>query len=146
MRFSELESRLTVQQRKAAYLLLENEMKPTKERISLDELAAEVGISRTALYNWRKENPAFIAYYNALADRQLDAFRGVADAQLKRLIEGTSNNGIASIKALELYYKLTARLVTRSEVTTVETENAPKRLSAAEIAEELAELADLKKD
>ncbi|MFT9848964.1 phBC6A51 family helix-turn-helix protein [Aneurinibacillus sp. REN35] len=145
MKFNELESKLTLPQRKAAFLVLENEMRPTKERRTLDDIAAEVGVSRTALFNWRKENPVFIAYYNALADRQLDSFRGVADAQLKRLIEGTSNNGIASIKALELYYKLTARLVNRSEVTTNEIGDGPKRLSAAEIAEELAELAGLTK-
>jgi Helix-turn-helix of insertion element transposase len=138
--FDDLKQGLTDQQLKAAQLIVNNEF-AGKEKRKYEEIAEEVGISRVQLWNWRKKDPRFIEYMSALSDVTLDGYRAVADAQLMKLIEGTSNNGLASIKALELYYKLSGRLVNRQEVIT--TPDQPKRLSKEEIAEDLQRLNEL---
>jgi hypothetical protein len=62
----------------------------------------------------------FIRYQTALTDVKLESYRTLVDAKHMHLIEkGASNNGILPIKALELYDKLSGRLVERSEVTSI---------------------------
>lgn len=131
----DLEIKLTAQQKKAAYLLLENELggKPK----TLDDIAEELGMSRAMLYIWR-QNPDFIAYYHAISQVQLGSQRGEVDAQLMKLIRGTSNNGNPSIKALELYYKLCGQLVSKSEVT--KTEKPEKSVDVDELKRMLDEV------
>ncbi|WHY73452.1 phBC6A51 family helix-turn-helix protein [Fictibacillus enclensis] len=137
----ELKQGLTEQQLLAAQLLINNEF-AGKERRTQDTIAEEIGISRVQLWNWRKKDVKFIEYMNALADVTLDSYRATADAQLIKLIEGTSNNGLPSIKGLELYYKLSGRLVSRQEIVNL-SEAPPKRATKQEIADELARLEEL---
>ncbi|MFJ8246201.1 phBC6A51 family helix-turn-helix protein [Peribacillus asahii] len=94
------------------------------------------------LYNWRKE-PDFIRYCAWISETKLDTFRATADAQLIKLIEGTSNNGLASIKALELFYKLNGRLIDRREVVQTEESRGAKRISDDELQRGLDELNDM---
>ncbi|MGC4378313.1 phBC6A51 family helix-turn-helix protein [Fictibacillus sp. Mic-4] len=137
----DLKHGLTDQQLLAAQLLVSNEF-AGKEKRKLEEIAEEVGVSRVALWNWRKKDLRFIEYMSALSDITLDSYRSVADAQLMKLIKGTSNNGLPAIKALELYYKLSGRLVDKREIVTKEND-APVRKTKQEIAEELRKLDEL---
>jgi hypothetical protein len=143
----ELQENLTPQQQMAAHLLIANEF-AGKEKRTQEELAEEIGITRQGLHLWRTENVDFIRYQAALTDMKLDSYRSLVDARLMTLIEkGPSNNGIPSIKAIELYYKLSGRLVERKEVTQfteLQTER-PRRLSDEEVAQGLDELNSLLK-
>jgi transcriptional regulator with XRE-family HTH domain len=143
----ELQENLTPQQQMAAHLLIANEF-AGKEKRTQEELAEEIGISRMTLHNWKTEDIDFIRYTAALTDMKLDSYRSLVDARLMTLIEkGPSNNGIPSIKAIELYYKLSGRLVERKEVTqfTELQTDRPRRLSDEEVAQGLEELNDLLK-
>jgi transcriptional regulator with XRE-family HTH domain len=141
----ELRSRLTDTQVKAAYLLVQNSFANRDEKKTLEEIAHECGISRMELYRWRYNNTDFIKFVEALSDMRLAAYRDMADAQLIKLIQGTSNNGIPSIKALELYYKLSGRLVDRKQIEVDDVANRP-RLTAEEVAKGLDELNAMLKD
>lgn len=139
----DLKERLTPQQQMAVHLLVANEFSG-KEKRTQEELAEEIGISRQALHQWRTENVNFIQYQAALTDMKLDSYRSLVDARLMTLIErGPSNNGIPSIKAIELYYKLSGSLVERKEITTNNDAPVRPRLTQAEVAKGLDELNDL---
>lgn len=111
----QLRAKLTPNQLRAAELILEKEYAPKGEKKNYSEIAAELGIDTSTLYLWR-QNPDFVKYLAAVSDTKLDSARAVADAQLMRLVNGTSNNGMASIKALELYYKLIGKLTEKREI------------------------------
>lgn len=115
--FDALKASLTPAQHLAAEFMLEREYAAKNDRKTYEEIAEEVGISTRLLYDWRK-NPDFVKYTAALSDTKLDSYRSLADAQLIRLIQGTSNNGNAAIKALELFYKINGKLVDKREVVT----------------------------
>ena len=61
---------------------------------------------------------------------------------LIRLIRG-GNNGLGSIKALELYYKLSGRLVNKSEITQHDGDGEHRKLTDAELTEKLREMNDM---
>ncbi|AZV45171.1 hypothetical protein BAOM_4592 [Peribacillus asahii] len=138
---SELKALLTTQQLQAADTLVANDY-AQKEKRSYEEIAEELGISVRTLYKWR-QNQAFIKYCAFISDTKLDSFRSLADAQLIRLIEGTSNNGNASVKSLELYYKLAGKLVDRREVVSAAEVNKRTRISDDELQKGLDELNDM---
>lgn len=130
-----LKASLPPRKQLAAELLVDNDFASAAggERRKLDEIAAEVGITRQSLHAWRKE-PEFIAFMQSVSDSRLAQHRSKADAMLLKLIDGTSNNGLGSIKALELYYKIEGRLVNRSEITTTDITQRP---SDAEITSDI---------
>lgn len=138
MKANELKKRLTDQQAKAAYLLLINEFEEGGRR-TLEDIANEVGISRNQLYLWRTQNADFIAYQNSLSDMHLEAYRSKADKKLMELVDK------GYTKALDLYYTLLGRKITKSETTEVRKEIGP-RLSDSEIARELEKLQQSIKD
>lgn len=135
-----LRAELTPSQQLAAELIVENDFMSRAEskRRTYEEMAIEVGVSRATIFTWKK-NPMFTAYMQVVSDGKLAQHRAKADAMLLKLIDGTSNNGVGSIKALELYYKLEGRLVTRSEVVTHNNDKRP--LTPAEIDAGIEELA-----
>jgi Helix-turn-helix of insertion element transposase len=138
----ELETLITPQQKKAAWLLVNNDISANVngKKKTLEEIAAEVGVDVRTLYKWRHNDQNFIAYVNAISDISLYSFRQEADAMLKKLIRG-GNNGLGSIKALQLYYQMIGKLVGKSEKTVViDTKN--DRLTDAQIREKLKELDD----
>jgi hypothetical protein len=138
----ELETLITPQQKKAAWLLVNNDISANVngKKKTLEEIAAEVGVDVRTLYKWRHNDKNFIAYVNAISDISLYSFRQEADAMLKKLIRG-GNNGLGSIKALQLYYQMIGKLVGKSEKTVViDTKN--NRLTDAQIREKLKELDD----
>ena len=120
-RFEELKSRLTAQQVKAAYLLVENEILPTGERKTHDEIAAEIGVDRTTLYRWRTRNKNFIEFKNLIADDFLATDRERVYGVLMKMIFGKQ----PSIKALELYFKRFGLLNDKLTVENNEKTTAP---------------------
>lgn len=139
----ELKGRLTPQQQAAAHLLVANEF-AGKERRSQEELAEEIGISRQQLHSWRTKNNDFITYQAALSDMALESHRSFVDGQLMKLIRGTSNNGIPSVKAVELFYKLSGKLIEKREVVQHNTsQSKTTRITSEEVSRGLDELNDL---
>ena len=125
---------------KAAHLLVNNDYASRDEKKTLEEIGEEVGVSRQTLYTWRQD-PVFLKYCEQLSEIKLLEFRSLVDSQLIKAIKGTSSNGIPSMKALDLYYKLSGRLVERSEVVTADETNVKVRpLDDETIEQELAEL------
>jgi len=137
---SDLTSQLTPQQLQAAELIVENEFNRAlgSTPLKLEEIGEEVGVSRQSISKWKKM-PAFIEYSAYISKQHTDSLRPLADSQLAKLISGTSNNGLSSIKALELYYKISGVLVERREQTYVDG-NEPK-LTQAQISSGIDELA-----
>jgi transcriptional regulator with XRE-family HTH domain len=135
----ELKSKLTPQQRLAAQMLADNEFAGKKKK-TLEQIAEEVGVTVRTLYEWR-QNRYFILYQNTFADNRLESFQPVAISRLLGLIEhGASNNGIPPIKALDLYFKLTGKLVDKHEVVQQIDNDRKSRLSRAEIDKQLNKL------
>lgn len=134
----ELQERLKPQQVMAAQAMVANEF-AGKDKKTLEELAADLGITRQTLHNWKTNNIAFIEYQRALSTVTLDSQRAFVDSQLMKLIAG-GNNGIPSVKGVELYYKLTGALVERTEVLSGNTSEKPNRMTRDELARQVEEL------
>lgn len=134
----QMESQLEPLQVKAARMLIDNEFADKDGKKSLGDIADELEITPRTLYNWR-QMPMFAAYQNALAEFISYSFAPTALAQLHKAIEGTSNNGMPSIKALELWFKVEGRLVGRQEIYS-KIEQTTRTLTREETSEGLAGL------
>jgi hypothetical protein len=131
----ELKARLTPQQVAIAYRLVANEF-AGKDKKTQDEIAAEFGMSRQALWRLRTQNPDFIKLQALISDMTLESQMAFAQAMLMKAI----SNG--SIKALDLYFRMTGRLINRSEVVR-RNESERQPLTEEEIREKLQELNDM---
>lgn len=107
----ELESKLDLKQRKAALMLVENELN-TEGQMTQEEIAEELGVSRQGLYKWRTQNKAFIEYRNKLADDVLSSMRPMVYKQLMSLITGSQ----PSVKAIDLFMRRFALLTDKQQV------------------------------
>lgn len=132
-RKKELEAKLTLQQKKAAMLVVEREMSDTDKRKTFDEIAKEVGISVDGLYKWRKKNPDFIEYVNIIADEFLESERAFVYRQLMKLIGGPQ----PSVKGIDLYFRRHGLLTDRQIVEQAQPEETK---SNEDIKREIAEL------
>lgn len=139
MDLRDLRQEITDEQVHAATKLVENSF-AGRNRKTLEEIAEELGVSRTTLWTWSNDVD-FIRYKEALADQLLRGSMDLANGQLLALINGEyTNNGTPSVKALELFYKLNGKLVNKTEVTT---HNGDKpKVSQKDIERELAELGE----
>jgi transposase-like protein len=135
-----LEAKLTPQQRKAALLLVENELINNKAKTQ-QQLAEEIGVDRVTLYRWRTQNQNFVEYTNILADEFLSAHRAEVYAQLLKLIRGV--NGVPSVKAIDTYLKRFGLLTERH---VIETDVEGEHRTNEDLAKELEELDDLLDD
>lgn len=135
--FEELKTRLKPAQRLAAELIVANDFAGKGEKKSFEQIAKEVGITDRTLYNWR-QNADFTRYLAAISDNKLDQYRSIADSQLMKLVKGTSNNGLPSVKGLEMYYKLIGRMQDRQTLEVVEARRPT--MTREEISEQLKEL------
>ncbi|MGN7387734.1 phBC6A51 family helix-turn-helix protein [Sporosarcina sp. SAFN-015] len=135
-RMRELEAKLDARQRKAAYLLVENELRETGERRTYEDISKEIGVTTQALWEWRTKNRNFIEYKNEIADDFLADKRDQVYAQLMKLIMASQ----PSVKAIDLFMRrhglLTDRQITQQE-------NAGEGRSTDDLAKELAELDEL---
>ncbi|SKA88777.1 phBC6A51 family helix-turn-helix protein [Sporosarcina newyorkensis] len=138
---AELKRRLKPKQLLAAELLVANEFETKESRRTYEAIAEEVGITARCLYEWRQD-PDFIRYSAAVSDTRLDSYRALADAQLIKLISGTSNNGLASVRGLELFYKLNGKLVEKREVVTHD-KAAGQRLNDDDLRKGIEELNEM---
>ncbi|AZU61062.1 phBC6A51 family helix-turn-helix protein [Neobacillus mesonae] len=138
-RLKELEAKLDARQRKAAYILVENELRETGDKLTQEQIAEEIGVDRTTLYHWRTKNRNFIAYKNEIADDFLSDKRDKVYAQLMKLILGSQ----PSVKAIDLFMRRFG-LLTEKQVTITEESGGTR--SNDDLAKELVELDDLLKD
>ncbi|KOY12613.1 phBC6A51 family helix-turn-helix protein [Paenibacillus xylanivorans] len=140
-----LEAQLTVQQRKAAQLLVANEwgelLSEDGRKKSMQEVANELGIARSTLYEWKAQE-RFIDYVNYLTDINLSGMRAEVNVALMKAIRG-GNNGLPSVKALDLYMRRFALLSDRTIVEDRREENAINRKTDEEIRKEIEELNEL---
>jgi Helix-turn-helix of insertion element transposase len=139
-KLKELEAKLTEQQRKAAYMLVENDLKPNKDesKLTYEEIAAEVGVSYKTLWSWRTRNRNFIAYKNEISDDFLSDKRSRVYGQLLKLIEGEQ----PSVKAIDLFMRRFGLLTEKSVIENVDANSAR---SEADIKRDLDDLDDLLK-
>lgn len=135
-RLKQLEAKLDARQRKAAYMLVENELLDYAEKRTHKEIAEELGVHRNTIYKWSTKNRIFIEYKNEIADDFLADKRAHVYGQLMKLIGGSQ----PSVKAIDLFMRrfglLTDRQITQSDI------NDDKRTND-DLAKELDELDDL---
>lgn len=129
----QLEAKLTAQQRKACLYLVDKDLNPDAEFKTELEIAEAIGVDRTTLYRWRKQNPDFIAYKNLLADDMLAEERSMVYAQLIRMIQGSQ----PSIKAMDLYFKRFGLLSEKLNIETTETSSELSEEARSNRVEEL---------
>lgn len=135
-RMKQLEAKLDARQRKAAYLLVENELRETGERKSYEEIAAEIGVHYKTIWEWRTKNRNFIAYKNEIADDFLADKRDQVYSQLMKLITAPQ----PSVKAIDLFMRRHGMLTDR-QIT--QTENGDENRSTADLADVLEGLDEL---
>lgn len=136
-----LEAKLTAQQRKAAYLIVENELKDNKDETKLEyqQIAEEVGVTYKTIWEWRTKNRNFIDYKNLIADDFLADKRALVYGQLLKLIDGAQ----PSVKAIDLYLRRHGLL---TDKTVIEQDNGEGARTDADLERELGELDELLKD
>lgn len=132
----QLESKLTLQQRQAALLIVEAELGGPDTQKTQEQIADELGIARMTLYRWRTQNKAFIDYVNLIADDFLASQRSKVYRQLMKLIEGSQ----PSVKGIDLYLRRHGLL---TDKTVVENKDAEQSRSNEDIAREIEELDDV---
>ncbi|WP_028560971.1 phBC6A51 family helix-turn-helix protein [Paenibacillus pinihumi] len=132
----QLESRLDGRQKIAALAVVERDFAPEDERKGFEEIAAEVGVSRNTLYEWRTQNKAFIDYANSLADDFLTGKRSLVYRKLMQLIDSSQ----PSVKAIDLFMKREGLITAQ---VAVETKDAGASRSNEELAAEIAEIDEL---
>ncbi len=139
-----LEGKLTVQQRNAAQMIVDNEfglLSENGKRLPNHELMERIGIGNDTFYTWKRK-PEFRAYMNELADDQLDENRSRVYSQLMRLIDG-GNNGMPSVKAIDLWMRRFGLLTDRTIVEDQRLDDGVPRKTDAEIRREIAELDEM---
>jgi hypothetical protein len=138
-RLKTLEAKLDARKRKAAYLLVENELRETGDKRTQEDIAEEVGVTSKTVWEWKTKDAVFIEYKNALADDFLNEKRAYVYGQLMKLIGGSQ----PSVKALSLYLQRFGLLTQKTQVENID---ASGSRSNDDLASELAELEDLLKD
>jgi transcriptional regulator with XRE-family HTH domain len=136
-----LEAKLTEQQKKAAYMLVENDLKANRDPLKLtyEQIADEIGVSYKTIWSWRTQNRNFIAYKNEISDDFLSDKRSRVYGQLLKLIEGEQ----PSVKAIDLFMRRFG-LLTEKQITVTEDGSASR--SNEDLAKELEDLDDLLND
>lgn len=140
-RLKELEAKLTEQQKRAAYMLVENDIKPNKDetKLTYEQIAEEIGVSYKTIWSWRTQNRNFIAYKNEISDDFLSDKRSRVYGQLLKLIEGEQ----PSVKAIDLFMR---RFGLLTEKSVVENIDGNSQRSDDDIKRQLSELDDLLDD
>lgn len=139
-KMKDLEAKLTEQQRKAAYMLVENDLKPNKDetKLTYEQIAEEIGVSYKTVWTWKTKNRNFIAYKNEISDDFLSDKRSKVYGQLLKLIEGEQ----PSVKAIDLFMRRFGLLTDKQQIENVD---ANQQRTDEEIKRQLADLDDLLK-
>jgi hypothetical protein len=138
-RMKALEAKLDARKRKAAYLLVENELRETGEKRTQEDIAEEVGVSYKTIWSWKTTDQVFIEYKNALADDFLSEKRAFVYGQLLKTISGPQ----PSIKGIDVFMR---RFGLLTEKQVIATEDTSGSRSNDDLAKELEELDDLLKE
>lgn len=140
-KLKELEAKLTEQQKKAAFMLVENDIKPNKDetKLTYEQIAEEIGVTYKTLWEWRKKNRNFIAYKNEISDDFLSERRARVYGQLMKLIDAEQ----PSVKAIDLWMR---RFGLLTEKSVVENIDGNTQRSDDDIKRQLSELDDLLDD
>ncbi|GAA4867649.1 hypothetical protein GCM10023310_54250 [Paenibacillus vulneris] len=112
---------LTVQQKKVAQLLVDNEfglLTDGGKKLPIDEVAAMGGVARSTIYEWKKKSE-FRAYMTSLAEEEFEAGRAEVYAGIMKLVRG-GNNSMPSVRALDLYMRRYGLLTDKHVVETAE--------------------------
>ncbi|MEY9867818.1 putative transcriptional regulator [Peribacillus sp. B2I2] len=131
------EKELTPLQVQIANELVANAYCKNNDKKTVTQLAEEVGVSRQTIYT-HKNNGAVIAYMALLSERAVNAFQANAESALLKLIDDGTGR-LPSVKALQLYFQITGKLVNRTVNADSEGDFEP-RISNAEITAELEDL------
>jgi transcriptional regulator with XRE-family HTH domain len=97
-------------QRQAAELLLTREFAPKKERLTDEQIAEAVGVTRMTIYRWRTQDENFIAYYTHQVDLYM---RGQFGFVMKKMYDGIN---AGSMKGIELYLKMAGMLIDKQQL------------------------------
>lgn len=119
-----MSNELSVRDKAIAQRLVENEFAPKGERKTMQEIADEFDVTRQTIYNVKK-NPEFVEYADKVSYTALASHLPEIDAALMKLVRG-GNNGLPSVKAIELAYKMMDRLNKETTVNHVHTSDKPK--------------------
>ncbi|HEU4964216.1 MAG TPA: phBC6A51 family helix-turn-helix protein [Bacilli bacterium] len=140
----DLERQLSPQQIKAAAILVQNEWDAGDggKKKTRDQIAEAVGISRSTLFEWLRK-PEFVEYMNVLTDMDLQAIRSEFNALLVKAMRG-GNNGIPSVKALDLYARRFGLLKDHVVTETVAADK-PRTMTEDEMDKALNEIAAMGK-
>jgi hypothetical protein len=138
-RIKALEAKLDARKRKAAYLLVENELRESGEKRTQEDIATEVGVTYKSLWEWRTKDTVFIEYKNAIADEFLSEKRAFVYGQMMKLIGGSQ----PSVKGIDLFLR---RFGLLTEKQVVVNEDGGSNRSNEDIAKELEELDELLDD
>jgi DNA-binding XRE family transcriptional regulator len=138
-RLKTLEAKLDARKQKAAYLLVENELRETGEKRSQEEIAEEVGVTSKTIWSWKTTDSVFIEYKNAIADDFLSEKRAYVYGQLMKSISGPQ----PSIKGIDIFMRRFG-LLTEKQVTVTEDGSASR--SNEDLEKELEDLDDLLND
>ena len=76
--------------------------------LTMEEVCQEHGLTRSSIYELKKRNPRAIEYQNRVAELFLQDSQVEANQKLMELLRSDNQN--VSLKALELFYKVTGRL------------------------------------
>ena len=109
-----LEERLSADQLKAVYMLLDNELAADDGRLTQDEIAEACNVHRATLYRWRTQDQDFIDYRREVTRNYISDMSGLFLKSLRRSIEGT--NGTPSMKALDLFAKVEGFVQTTNQL------------------------------
>lgn len=139
-RIKELEAKLTEQQKRAAFMLVENDLKSNKDvtKLTYEQIAEEIGVSYKTIWSWRTQNRNFIAYKNEISDDFLSDKRSRVYGQLLKLIDAEQ----PSVKAIDLFMR---RFGLLTEKTVVENVDGNSSRNDDDIKRQLDELDDLLK-
>ncbi|MGM1023529.1 MAG: phBC6A51 family helix-turn-helix protein [Bacillota bacterium] len=118
---------LSAPQRRAAEILATDD----QNEYNMLEVANEVGVSERTLYRWRQD-PAFIAYRNEVADKAMESFVSDAYLYLRRIAsQGYSQKD--QLKAIELFLKNRGKLQDVTKIDQTITDNRSDAAIEAEI-------------
>lgn len=134
--------RLTPAQKRAAQMIVANEMTPKKaglKKKTYMEMAEELGIHRDTLLDWRSM-PEFQRFVNDMTALAVSGMQSMAVARLYELANG-DQTGTSSIKAVELILQMNGLVKKQYEhsITAQPMTNDLKQVSDDELIELIGE-------
>lgn len=109
-----------------------------EKRKAWGEIAKELGVVDRTVRKW-KADPIYKECYRIRSMAHLDHFLGEVNSRLVEAIRKGAGNGIISVKALELYYKVAGHFENRHVLVNEESEDTRDVEALRKKADELLE-------